>query len=438
MPAGTVGNVISEETLRKLLALRAESKNLDYKQAMNWSSASNEEKCQFVKDVLAMMNTQDGGRIVIGVDDKTCYPHGVSDADAASFDITRVNDFVHKYADPSASCQVQKLACDGKNFIVIDVPEFQDVPIVCKADANSPDNKPILKRGGLYVRTDKASSELFSSADQMRELLGRALLKRGDHLLRTIRLLITGHPASEGTELERYQPELQAAEEFFSEVLSTEVQQRGHWGLAVMPSMYAKERVPDIRTVAQAVTASAVTLRGWTFPHVDEGNSQNFAQGRQSSTIWTDYNYSESFRAYLSGLFVWRATYWDDSPKVGGPRRDMSWVNIIFQITEFFIFISRYYARIAEDATLAVSIRLTDTGGRVLVSRGDAGPLFANYVCPEDEIEIIREYSVSELRASPEEAARPIIRRVFELFQWTGVRDDLIQQRQHQLIEKQV
>src|SRR5271165_7233608 len=152
--------MITEDTLKTLLARRTELKNLDYKQLMNWASASNDDKCELVKDILAMMNTQDGGQIIIGVEDKTCDPIGLTEGDFTSFDPTRVNDFVHKFTDPLASCQVQKLTLDGKKFLIIDVPEFTDVPIICKADANSSDNKLILKRGGVYTRTDKPSSEL--------------------------------------------------------------------------------------------------------------------------------------------------------------------------------------------------------------------------------------------------------------------------------------
>ncbi|HEY6347770.1 MAG TPA: hypothetical protein VI636_00020, partial [Candidatus Angelobacter sp.] len=338
--------------------------------------------------------------------------------------------------DPLASCQIQKLAVDGKAFIVIDVPEFKDAPIICKADASSAVNKPILKRGGLYVRTEKASSELVSSVEEMRELLGRALLKRGDQLLRTIQGLISGQPTASNEELALYERELETAEQFFAEVLPTTVQTGGHWTLAAMPDSYAKERVPDIALIVQALAASAVTLRGWTFPHNDDRTARNFLQGRQSSTAWEENNYYEAYRAYLSGLYTWRASYWDDSPVFGGPARSFSWSGIIFQITEFFIFLSRYYSRVAADANLTITIHLADTKGRVLISRGNDGPLMANYICLEPEIEVTVEYSVSQLRASPEDVARKVIRRIFEVFQWTGVRDDLIRDRQRQLIDR--
>jgi hypothetical protein len=116
----------------------------------------------------------------------------------------------------------------------------------------------------------------------------------------------------------------------------------------------------------------------------------------------------------------------------------LDWVDIVFQITEFFVFLSRYYARIAEEASLTVTIRLADTQGRTLISRQPAGPLFPGYVCPEPQIELTDDYSVSELRAAPEDAARPVIRRVFEIFQWSSVRDDVIKNRQRQLIERRI
>jgi hypothetical protein len=432
-------NMIAEDTLKALLARRTELKNLDYKALMNWATASNEEKCELVKDILAMMNTQDGGQIIIGVEDKTCDTIGLTEADFTSFDPTKVNDFVRKYTDPPAFCEVQKFALDGKKFVVIDVLEFTDVPIICKADANSSANKPILKRGGVYIRTDKPSSELVSSAEEMRELMGRALLKRGDQLLRTIQGLMSGRPITPQDELDKYRQELEDTERFFSQVLPGDVQSGGHWDVIAMPSNFAIERVPNLGTLASALEASQVSLRGWNFPHIDPRNARNFSQGRQSFTAWNkgEMRCYEALRAYTSGLFIWTGTYWDDAPVFGGAgARVLSWVSLIYQITEFFLFLSRYYARIVEDATLTVRIRLNDTNGRVLVSRGDAGPLLDNYVCSEDKIEVSGEYSVSQLRVSPEDVARPVIRRVFEIFQWTNVKDDLIRQYQLRLIER--
>jgi predicted HTH transcriptional regulator len=81
--------MISETQLRELLAQRAESKNIDYKVRLNWDTSPKDEKRQLVKDILAMMNTQDGGYIVLGVEDSALEPVGLREEDFASFDTTK-------------------------------------------------------------------------------------------------------------------------------------------------------------------------------------------------------------------------------------------------------------------------------------------------------------------------------------------------------------
>jgi len=63
--------MISDAQLRELLAQKSETKNVDCKESFNWDAASNEAKCELAKDILAFMNTQDGGVIVFGVRDST-------------------------------------------------------------------------------------------------------------------------------------------------------------------------------------------------------------------------------------------------------------------------------------------------------------------------------------------------------------------------------
>ena len=124
--------------MRELLALKSESKNLDYKQSMNWRTATAEQKAALVKDALAMANTQDGGKIIFGVRDSDFEPIGLTDEEFESFDTTRFADLLNRYADPSFACVVHKLTIDDKRYAVIEVPEFGVVPIICKADANNP------------------------------------------------------------------------------------------------------------------------------------------------------------------------------------------------------------------------------------------------------------------------------------------------------------
>jgi hypothetical protein len=175
--------LLTEKDLRELLGQKAESKNLDYKQSMNWGTATVEQKAAIVKDALAMANTQDGGKIIFGVRDGDCEAIGLTEEEFQSFDATRFADFLNRYADPSFECAIQKFVIDGRKFVTIKVLEFSDVPIICKADANDSSGRQILKRGAIYVRTNRAASEIVPDAEAMRDLMNRAVVKRGDELL---------------------------------------------------------------------------------------------------------------------------------------------------------------------------------------------------------------------------------------------------------------
>jgi predicted HTH transcriptional regulator len=164
---------MTEAELTALLGTRTETRNLDYKETIDWSATANDEKVGIVKDVLAMANTPGGGDIVLGVRDSDLEAVGLTREAYESLDQTKVNDFLHRYADPRFSCQVYKFDLKGTLHVVIHVNEFSELPIICKTDANfSKSGRSLLKRGCLCVRTEKATSEAVSSSDEMRETLG--------------------------------------------------------------------------------------------------------------------------------------------------------------------------------------------------------------------------------------------------------------------------
>jgi len=182
--------VLREQDLRGLLARRTENRNVDYKQSLNWGAATSKEKGAVAKDVLAMSNTQDGGKIVLGVRDEDFEAIGLTESDFQSFDATKFADFVNRYADPPLECGIHKFIIGGKRFVAIDVPEFDDVPIICKADLNDAGNRQILKRGAIYIRTERAASEIVPTAETMRNLLNLAVAKTADHSLRVVERMV--------------------------------------------------------------------------------------------------------------------------------------------------------------------------------------------------------------------------------------------------------
>lgn len=430
--------MISDARVRELLAQKSETRNLDCKKSFNWDIADNDAKCELVKDILSFSNTQDGGVLVFGVEDGTFKHVGMSDADLASFDTTRINDFLHRYTDPQTSCEIQRSTIDGLNLVLISVPEFKDVPIICKKAANSSKDpsKVILKLGGIYIRTEKASSEAVPSAEEMRDLMNRALLKRGDQLLNMIQSLLKGGPASQGTEIDRYAEEIQAARAYFEDVLPSDPEKNGYWEIVAMPQSYVQERLANITSVSKTLTEAEVSLRGWDFPHRDRDTQSNFTKGYQSHTNFM--NHIEAHRAYQSGLFVWRGYYWEDffnSTKQHGPS--LSFVNVIYTVTEFLVFLKRFYERVVPEGAIRFSLEMTDTNGRQLVSTtSDNLWVLGTHICKESLLLMSHDYNVPELRASAEEIAIGLVQKIFEVFNWNNPDASMIRAYQQRLLSR--
>jgi hypothetical protein len=424
--------------MRQLLAVKTENKNLDYKQSLNWNSAAVEAKAGIVKDLLAMANTQDGGRIIFGVRDGDFEPLGLSDDEFQSFDTTRMVDFLNRYADPSFGCGVHKFVIDGKKLVGVEVPEFGDVPVICKADANDANGRQILRKGATYIRTDRAASEIVSSAEAMRELMNRALVKRGDQLLKMVERLIKGKPASLDEESVReVRREIEEANEYIAESLPAEFRDLGHWEVEFWVRPYLRDRISNLGLIGTLLGQSQVNLRGWYFPHFDRDHTANFNHGVQSYTL-APLSHREAYRAYQSGTFLWKQQLWEDlAENVTTGQKVLSVVGVILEITEYFLFAKRYYERIAPDGTVHLTIRLTDTLDRTLAAFGEAW-LPGGYTSRVTTIQTECECTVSELAASYEELARKAIRRFFELFNWNDSNDELMTHWQERLVNHRI
>lgn len=144
----------------------SESASLDFKTAMNWSKS-------LIKDILAMSNIQDGGRIVVGISDDLNRV-GLSEEQIASFNEESIKDQVAEYADPYVSFNI-KVAKDrnGLKYMVISVNEFDEIPIICRRDGED------IKRGDIYYRSKsgRSASKRIANEYDMRDILDRAAVK---------------------------------------------------------------------------------------------------------------------------------------------------------------------------------------------------------------------------------------------------------------------
>ena len=158
-----------------------ESKSVDFKESAPWDKL----KWQLIRTIIAMGNLRDGGIIVIGASERgdTWELTGIDDIHLSTYDVDDIIDAVTKYASPPIRIEIVLVKYrNGKDFLAIQVHEFNDSPFVCKN--NGPDNYKDLRTGEFYVRpAGKPRTTKVTSADDMHELLELAAEKRARRIL---------------------------------------------------------------------------------------------------------------------------------------------------------------------------------------------------------------------------------------------------------------
>ena len=165
---------MSDEALIEIVYHGREERNLEYKQSISWQESAT--KAKIAKSAMAMANLPDGGAIVVGVKKigEIYDPVGMEQSHIGSFKQDEVMEYVNdKFADPYIELSVTSVSRDNSHFLVIQVHEFGQLPVICKN--NGLEN---LKRGALYTRSrTKHETIQVRSQTEMREILELAVDK---------------------------------------------------------------------------------------------------------------------------------------------------------------------------------------------------------------------------------------------------------------------
>ena len=158
--------MLSEKEIRDFLEEGHESRNLDFKASFICDEAS------LAKDILAMTNTPLGGVIIIGVkeEDDNFVFEGMTSAHFDTYEEDKFRDQIGEYTEPSAKFILEKHSIDAKNLVIIQVSEFDLVPVLCKKDGKG------LRKGAIYIRTKhkRWASEEPKTHEEMREIIDLA------------------------------------------------------------------------------------------------------------------------------------------------------------------------------------------------------------------------------------------------------------------------
>jgi hypothetical protein len=411
------------EDLARWIRTSGESDFVDAKGPMTWDGA--DASASLAKDIASFANSRDGGVIVIGkceAGDGSFSYDGLSPDEAASFDTTKVGQWVNsRFAPPlRLACHLAEL--DGKKFVVIIVQEFDDVPSLCVKsfqESSNPKNH-LLRDGSIYVRNQNAESKPIKTVDELRALIGLATRKKGDELIAHFNAMLKGRPF--GNLPLAPDPFEQETQQVRSDLKLKET--ASGWWMSFRPAQFSGNRWSAVEELEKLINRYSVRLYD-EFPGHERGT---FSMG------WGIANdlYGESWALTKSGLFCFWKDFLenreraektgyrggDDAKQSIGPGEWIEYSWAIGTVVEFFMFQARFVEAFDPGEQVRISFKVGPIAGRKLVSLSwDITMGFgAPQPCRAPFFSFDKTFDVETLRASWERICAELLKQFVELF----------------------
>ena len=200
-------------------------------------------------------------------------PVGLTEEELATWRYDDIADGFTAYAEPQFFFEYQPCEWNGRNFLILHIHGFTDVPVICKKDYRDDSNssvpfdkrEKVLRKGLIYARSlSKAETKEIDSVERMRAVLDLAIRKGIQKFVEQTQeagLSFTNDVRSRNEELFREQ------RVNWKSSLLTEIQTRGSWKLVIRPESFVQERI-DFGQLYPLVRDSAVNLRSHSFPFI--------------------------------------------------------------------------------------------------------------------------------------------------------------------------
>jgi len=228
------------------------------------------------------------------------------------------------------------------------------------------------------------------------------------------------------------------------------IKSRGYWRVNFQPIVDTL-KIKTLGDCKEIVGKNTVELRGWDYPHFPQrrGDDTGLEPGENFYHGWVDWeDCIEFWNMYQSGQFINYLALREDWPREGswqsrqGEKIEPGTVlsitgTVIYQVTEFFEFLSRLGRTGIYDEGVNVSISINNTKGRKLyVSDPNRGRLLATYDTGAERIEFSRQYTKDDIVTKPRELALEAILFIFDHFGWHKPSTDMIKSDQEKLLHK--
>jgi hypothetical protein len=408
------------------LITQGETTHVDFKGPMAWDGSA---RGSLSKDVVAMANIRDGGVIVIGVSEvagKSLQVDGVTEEQAATFDPTKVVEYIASRFQPPVRLQIERPIVDGKQLIAIRVAEFETTPIVCISDGPETaqgSGKRMFYEGNVFVRNAAAKSEPIRRAEDMHALIRLAVSKTGDQLLADFRRILDGRAERQPVAVDPHRAGLEVYATELKEHRSKWAAQfpgRGTFSMTFLPSQPIG-KVLDHATMKKLVEQAQVEWRGWKVPTAVWPDRFSQVQNRIDAVqgAFDLDEYKELWQLRSTGAFMHTRLIIYVRDEKGGSVA-LPFEEVIYPVALGLRFAQRLYKELIPDGELTYEFRLEGIKGQRLGTFDDFRIHMrgTNYRASEDIIPARGTCSVLDLRSAWRPIAQRVLKELFSLFSW--------------------
>jgi len=412
----------TSDELSRFIEAAGESNHIDAKGPMEWDAG--ESAAGLTKHILAFANSRDGGVLVIGKEEDSPGKFvltGLTSEQADSFETTKVASWVNSRCAPPVHLVCYRILYDEKEFIVLTVAEFDDVPVLCtkQYEVSGKRDKAILRKGAIYVRTANAESAPLSSIEDLRTLVGIATTNRADQMLSMFQAMMKGRPLlSQKSDEESWSEQAELVQSDLDSQLGKQ-KELGCWAFRFHPSEFRKERWEEAEELKALVKKHAVRLHD-EFPGIHyDGHVREWGI--------CSHEHQDVFGLTRLGLFVANRIFREDTEifkNSGEPNKDIpagQWLDFqwnMAQVIEFFMFMSRFCHEFEAGEEVTYDVMAFPLMDRLLVSLNPRHFLFmrTHQKCRASEFRLVRTSTVEMLQSAWEDECARTLLRFFELF----------------------
>lgn len=234
------------------------------------------------------------------------------------------------------------------------------------------------------------------------------------------------------------------------EELLERIKRSAHWRVTIRPLTFERLRIPELPDCWRIMECSAVSLRGWDYPHVDGSNRANGTDWIES---WCEFmSHREYWRFYQSGQFVHLFSLREDAirnslevaitkvmtkiPAGDTPTGCLDVIEALFTLTEIFEFCSRIAQKVELQGSVMVNVELVNIKSRILTALEFSRAWWGYNPSFEERLSYPNDVPVGRLIADSANLAVDAAIWFFHRFQWNDPNRTMLQNDQMKLLTR--